>query len=138
MAERPIPRPTPETQQFWDKAREGELWLQRNVRTGEAYFPPRPFFPGDPFAPVEWFKASGRAKLLSYVINHRAAPGFQELAPYAIAVVETEEGVKMMANIVEAEQTPEALILDMPLEVTFLPLSEEIHLPVWRPAGGAK
>jgi uncharacterized OB-fold protein len=135
MTDRPVPKPTPETQVFWDKAREGELWLQRSVTTGTAYFPPRPFFPGDPSQPVEWFRASGRGKLLSYVIAHRPAPGFQELVPYAIAVVLTDEGVKMMGNVVETDQTPDALRLDMPLEVTFLPLSDEIHLPVWRPMG---
>lgn len=131
---KPTPKPTPETQMFWDKAKEGELWLQRSKQTGEAYFPPRPFFPTDPSHEVEWFKASGKGKLHSYVINHRPAPGFEQEAPYAIAVVLTDEGVKMMTNLVDVEQTPEALIIDMPLEVTFEPISDTISLPKWRPA----
>ena len=44
-------------------------------------------------------------------------PGFKP--PYAIAVVQLAEGPRMMSNIVECEQTPEALQLDMPLEVVF-------------------
>ena len=40
-----LPEPTPETQHFWDGARNGELLLQRNKATGQAYFPPRPFDP---------------------------------------------------------------------------------------------
>jgi hypothetical protein len=43
----------------------------------------------------------------------------------------------MMTNLVEVEQTPEALLLDMPLEVTFETLTDEISLPYFRPAGGA-
>ncbi len=69
--------------------------------------------------------------LHSYVINHRRAPGFE--APYAIAVVELEEGPRMMTNIVDSPQTPEALILDMPLEVVFTEIDEKISLPHFRP-----
>jgi uncharacterized protein len=42
----------------------------------------------------------------------------------------------MMTNIVECAQTPEALQLDMPLEVAFQRMSETVSLPVFRPAGG--
>jgi hypothetical protein len=40
----------------------------------------------------------------------------------------------MLTNIVECEQTPESLVLDMPLEVVFTPISESIYLPRFRPA----
>jgi hypothetical protein len=43
----------------------------------------------------------------------------------------------MMTNIVETEQTPEALQLDMALEVVFLRINDDISLPLFRPAGGA-
>ena len=69
-----LPEPTPETQHFWDGARNGELLLQRNKATVEAYFPPRPFDPKTGSRDVEVFKASGRATLYSYVINHRPRP----------------------------------------------------------------
>lgn len=49
-------------------------------------------------------RASGRARLYSYVIHHRSAPGFEP--PYAIAVVELEEGPRMMTNLVGVAQTP--------------------------------
>ena len=45
-----------------------------------------------------------------------------------------EEGVEMMTNIMDCEQTPEALQLDMPLEVTFKRLTDDINLPVFKPA----
>lgn len=141
MAEyrKPIPSPTPETQPFWEGTKAGELRLQRCTEAqcdGNVYFPPRPFCPKCGSRSVEWFRASGRGKLHSYVINHRPAPGFQDEAPYAIAVVMTDEGVKMMTNLRGVEQTPEALQLDMPLEVTFEEVNEEITLPYWKPAEG--
>ncbi len=131
---RMVPRPTPDTQHYWDGARAGELRLQRCDACGHVYFPPRPFCPACAGREVSVFAASGRATLASYVINHRPAPGFD--GPYAIALVDLEEGPRMMTNIVDCEQTPEALQLDMALEVTFLELTDEIHLPVFRPAGG--
>jgi uncharacterized OB-fold protein len=66
------------------------------------------------------------------VINHRPAPGFT--APYSIAVVELDEGPRMLTNIVNCPQTPEALQLDMRVEVVFERLSEEITLPLFQPS----
>jgi hypothetical protein len=129
---RPRPAPTPETREFWDGARAGELRLQRCRACARAYFPPRPFCPHCASRDVETFRASGRATLYSYVIHHREAPGFTP--PYAIAVVALEEGPRMMTSLVGVVQTPEALVLDMPLEVEFQPLDDEISLPVFRPA----
>ncbi len=128
------PVPTPETQHFWDGAKAGELRLQRCDQCSKVYFPPRPFCPGSGSTDVSWFRASGRATLHSYVIHHRPVPGFKP--PYAIAVVELEEGPRMMTNIVECPQTPEALQLDMKLEVVFEQMDEDITLPLFRPAKG--
>jgi uncharacterized OB-fold protein len=133
-SKRPRPQPTPETQHYWDGAREGELRLQRCDDCGKAYFPPRPFCPACAGRNVVVFAASGRGRLFSYVIHHRAAPGFTP--PYAIAVVELEEGPRLMTNIVGCPQTPEALVLDMPLEVVFEKLDDLISLPMFRPVSG--
>ena len=135
MSERPLPAITPETRHFWEGTRAGELRLQRCDGCAHVYFPPRPFCPKCASRAVSVFRASGRALLFSYVIHHRAAPGFTP--PYAIAVVALEEGPRMMTNIVEAEQTPQALQLDMPLEVVFQRMSAEISLPLFRPARSA-
>jgi hypothetical protein len=82
---------------------------------------------------VKVIKASGKGRLHSYIINHLPAPGFD--GPFAVAIVELEEGPRLMTNILDCEQTPEALQLDMPLEVTFEKLSDEITLPQFKPAG---
>lgn len=128
------PQPTPETQHFWDGTKAGELRLQRCDACAKVYFPPRPFCPGCASRTVSSFPASGKATLYSYVIHHRKVPGFTP--PYAIAVVELAEGPRMMTNIVDCPQTPEALALDMKLEVTFEKLDDEITLPFFRPAKG--
>lgn len=130
---KPAPQPTPETQPFWDGTAAGELRLPRCVSCDRHYFPPRPFCPDCLSDDVVWEPVSGRGTLHTYVINHRAAPGFE--APYAIAVVQLEEGPRMMSNIVGVEQTPDALELDMALEVTFEQRNDVI-LPVFRPAAG--
>ena len=129
---RVIPVPTPETQHFWDGTKVGELRLQRCIECGTVYFPPRPFCPTNGSRAVEVFTASGRGRLFSYVINHLPSPGFTP--PFAIAVVELEEGPRLMSNIVGCPQTPEALRIDMPLEVTFKRLTDEITLPQFKPA----
>jgi uncharacterized OB-fold protein len=130
---RPVPQPTPETRPFWDGTAAGELRIQRCTSCGTAYFYPREVCPSCGSTAVEWFTTSGRATLYSYTINHRPPPGFGP-EPYAIAVVELAEGPRLMANIVGIENTPENLVLDMPLQVTF-ETRGEVQLPQFTPAG---
>ena len=129
---RPLPTPTPETQHFWDGCQAGELRLQRCDDCRDVYFPPRPFCPKCSSRSISVFPASGRATLHSYVINYRPHPAWSE--PYAIAAVRLEEGVVMMSNIIDCPQTPEALLLDMPLQVMFVAQSDAITLPLFKPA----
>ena len=105
-----MPIPTPETQPYWDGVRpRASCGSSAACDCGEAYFYPRPLCPSCGSGNVEWFTASGRATLYSYVINHRPAPGFEADAPYAIAVVQLAEGPRMMTNLVGVAPTPEAL-----------------------------
>ena len=128
---RPLPQPTPETQNYWDGAKAGELRLQRCGDCSHVYFPARPFCPACSSRVVNWFTASGKGTLFSYVINHRAPKGFE--APYIIAVVQLDEGPRMMTNLVDCPQTPDALELDMPLEVTFVKATDDISIPQFQP-----
>src|SRR6516165_11386461 len=88
-----------ETQHFWDGTKTGELRLQRCNACGKVYFPPRPFCPACAARDVAVFAAIGKGRLYSYVIHHRPVPGFTP--PYAIAVVELDEGPRMMTNIID-------------------------------------
>lgn len=132
---KPVPFPTPETAPYWEAANRGELLIQRCNACGRAFFYPRSACPNCSSADVDWIRASGRARLHTYVINHRPAAGFEDDAPYAIAVVELEEGPRMMTNIVGVPNTPEHLELDMPLEVRFDARGEQM-VPVFTPATG--
>jgi uncharacterized OB-fold protein len=131
-----VPVPTPETQPFWDGCAAGELRLQRCLECSAPYFYPRPVCPACGSTRVEWFTASGRASLYSYVINHRPARGFEDEAPYAIAVVELAEGPRMMTNLLGVPNTPDDLVLDMPLRVVFEQRGG-VSLPQFTPAESA-
>jgi uncharacterized OB-fold protein len=132
-----VPEPTPETQPYWDGAAAGELRIQRCAECGTAFFYPRTSCPACASAALEWFTTSGRATLYSYTISHRPAPGFDDDVPYAIAVVQLAEGPRLMANIVGVPNTPDNLVLDMELEVTFEQRGE-IALPQFTPTGASR
>jgi len=134
MPKRPLPESTPETREFWEGAQRGELRIQRCTSCGKAYFFPRPFCPFCSSKAIEWFTASGKATLYSYVISHRPAYGFQDFVPYVIAVVQLEEGPRMMTNVIGIEPTPENLPVDMPLVVSFEKQDDKITLPLFKPA----
>ena len=127
---RPLPRPTPETQHFWDGTAAGELRLQRCRPCDHTYFPPQPFCPQCASDDIEIVRASGRGSLYSYVITHRAAPGFE--APYVIAEIELDEGPRLLSNLVGIDPDPDVLPLDLAVEVVYEPVGD-IMLPLFRP-----
>jgi hypothetical protein len=133
--DRVLPQPTPETRHFWEGCKVNELRLQRCTDCQHSYFPPRAFCPKCGSRDVAVYTASGKGILYSYVINHRPRPDMGK-DPHSIAVVELNEGPRMMTNIVGCPQTPEALQLDMPVEVVFESFSDEISLPFFQPAKG--
>jgi uncharacterized OB-fold protein len=128
-----VPVPTPNTKPFWEGTQAGELRMQRCTGCASHFLYPRPNCPSCGSTQTEWVKASGRATLYSYVINHMAAPGWEGEVPYVIAVVKLAEGPRMMSNLVGVAPDPAALVLDMPLEVTFEPRGN-MMLPLFKPA----
>lgn len=129
---RAVPKPTPETATFWQKAAMDELWIQRCETCSKPYFYPRNFCPRCGSDDVAWIPCSGDATLHSYVIEQRPAPGFQDDVPYAVAIVELAEGPRMMSMIVEVVPEPENLVLDMPLRVTFQQRGD-LKIPMFSP-----
>ena len=82
----------------------------------------------------EWAMASGRARLLSWVVCHPPVlPAWKERTPYAVVLVECEEGVRTMGNLVGAG--PEVLRMDMAMVVDFAPSPDGDLVPQWRPGG---
>ena len=132
----PLPQPTPESRPFFDALKEHRLLIQRCRDCEDAYYYPRPFCPSCLSSSVEWEEASGRGKLYSFVINHRAAPGF--VAPYIIAVVELDEGPRMMTNLVGVEPDPDLVRCEMRVEIVFDDVDDDFTLPRFRPSQASK
>ena len=133
---KPIPRPQGESDFYWEKAKQHELWLRECKACGKAYFYPRDISPCCFSRDTTWIQASGNATLYTYGIVHRAPhPGFAQDVPYVTAIVELEEGPRMPTNIVGVEDpTPEKLQIGMSLVVTFEDITDTIALPKFRPA----
>jgi len=136
QAHKPLPQPTPDTLPFWEGCKRHELMLPRCRACNRFHFYPRALCPHCWSPTLEWVKASGRGRLYSYVINYRPAPGFEPDEPYVIAIVELEEGVRMMSNLVDVEPVPAKLPMDMPVAVVFDDVNETVTLPKFRPAQG--
>ena len=135
---KPIPVPQGESDFYWQKAKEQELWLRcdnDHPDGPKAYFYPRDISPYTFSRNTSWIKASGNATLFTYAIVHRAPhPGFVGDVPFVTAIVELEEGPKMPTNIVMDDPTPEKLQIGMPLKVVFEDITDTIALPKFAPA----
>ena len=82
----------------------------------------------------EWAKASGRGIVHTFTIVHRPTlPAFEDRIPYNVIAVRLDEGVFMVSNLVDCP--PDEIRIGMPVEVEFEPLTDEITLPKFRPAG---
>jgi len=127
MAERkiPAPTPTPETEPFWQAAREGRF-LIRVCRTCErAHWYPRALCPFCFSENTEWREASGRGSIYTFSIMRRAKE------PYAIAYVKLDEGPTMMTNIVDCDF--ENIAIDQQVELVFRETEDGPPVPVFRP-----
>ena len=132
---KPVPVPQGESDVYWDKAKEHELWLRSCNECGNAYFYPRDISPCCFSKDTTWVQASGNATLFTYAIVHRAPhPGFVGDVPFVPAIVELEEGPKMASNVVIDDPTPENLQVGMALKVVFEDITDTIALPKFAPA----
>jgi hypothetical protein len=130
------PVATPDTLPFWDAAREGRLRIQRCRDCERFFFYPRRFCRYCASSDVEWQDVSGNARLLSYVISERPLPGAEQFSP-VIAVVQLQEGPRMLTNIVDVEPRPQNLPLDLPLTVAFEQRGRTA-VPVFKPREGTQ
>ena len=130
----PVPVPTPESRPFWEAARRHELMLQRCRRCTRFFFYPRAACPHCLSGDVEWQRVSGRGTLHTFTVVHRGLRGFPLGEPYILAVVELEEGPRMMTNLVDVEPDPARIRIGMDVEVVFADVTAEVALPRFRPA----
>jgi uncharacterized OB-fold protein len=133
LSARALPAPDNASLHYWQSAAEGKLVLQRCVRCGEFQFYPRALCAACA-GETEWVEASGRGTLYTFtVIRQNRSEAFAGLSPYAVGIIELEEGVRMMSNIVDCDV--DRLEVGMALEVLLLKAADDVGLPFWRPAG---
>ena len=127
----PVPIPGPETQIFWEGCKEGEFRLQKCDDCGKVIFYPRALCPKCMSDKLSWIKSSGKGEIYSYSVHHRGAtPAFK--TPYVVALVDLEEGVRVMSNIINCDVND--VKIGMKVKVTFESLTDEISLPKFEPA----
>ena len=132
--EKPLPTPQPESDFYWEKAREHELWLRRCDDCQKAFFYPRDICPTCFSRNTSWTRSSGRGRLHTFGIVHRSPhPGFRGDVPYVVAIVELEDGVRFPTNLVGVEPDPEAIRIGMAVSVTFDDVTDEVTLPKFEP-----
>jgi uncharacterized OB-fold protein len=130
--QKPYPVPDGDSAPFWEGARQGHLRIQRCSQCDRYIFYPRAVCPHCMSASIEWVTASGRGSIHAFTVVHRAPEEFRREVPYVVALVDLEEGVRMMTRIVDCQ--PASVRVGLPVAVTFQALSEEIALPCFRPA----
>jgi uncharacterized OB-fold protein len=128
-----LPTIEPETQAFWDGAKRGQLLLGQCNDCKRKHYYPRPMCPHCWSEDVVLTPASGRGVVYTYSIVHvNDLPPFRERLPYVAASVELEEGLRITTNIVDCPA--KSLRIGMPVTVQFNPISDEVVVPVFRPA----
>jgi uncharacterized OB-fold protein len=121
----------PEAEPFWQACADGRLRMQRCLECGEVFFFPRAFCPECSSDRLEWFDCSGHATLYSYTIVHRQTTP-EIAAPYVLALVDLEEGPRMMSHIIDCPH--DRLAVGMDLQVTFQGRIAGKPLPRFHPA----
>lgn len=129
---RPLPEINDLSRPFFEAARRGVLKIMRCARCGTYQLPGRLACDVCLSGELEWVEASGRGAVFSFVVMHQKYhPAFE--TPYNVAVVELEEGPRLVTNVVGVQD--EDLRVGMVVEAEFEEVSEEVALPVFRPAG---
>ncbi|MCC6531142.1 MAG: Zn-ribbon domain-containing OB-fold protein [Burkholderiales bacterium] len=122
----PAPVPNADSKPYWEAATREELVLKRCSSCGKHHFPPRHLCPACWSDKLEWTKSAGTGVVYTFTIMQRAPmPVFAQRVPYVVALVDLEEGPRMMANIVG----------DDALQTT---VGERVHVCFEERAGGAK
>lgn len=128
-----LPTPDSETQPFWDALREGSFLLRHCETCGRDHYYPRPFCPSCWSDDLTWRPAAGTGTVYTFsVVHSNDLPPFKERLPYVAAIVELDEGPRVMTNIEGV--APEAVEIGMRVTVEYRPISDEITIPVFRPA----
>lgn len=132
MTDRPVPVVDADSREYWEAAGRHELRLPHCTQCDRPFFYPRILCPRCHSDAVEWRRMSGRGVIYSYTISRRpAGPAFKEMAPYIVALVDLEEGPRLLTNIVTDDIS--AVRIGQTVSVTFEDLEGNIALPLFQP-----
>ena len=132
----PKPRPAPvadaDSAPYWSALHEGRLLLQRCDECGAVQLYPR-----DRCltcrGPVTWVEASGRGTVYSFtVIRQNYSRPFRDWIPYVVALVDLEEGPRVMTNLVDCDL--ETVQVGMPVRARFEVVSDEAGIALFEPS----
>ncbi|ULN34702.1 bifunctional MaoC family dehydratase N-terminal/OB-fold nucleic acid binding domain-containing protein [Mycolicibacterium smegmatis] len=121
------PASSRDTQFFWDGVNAHELRIQRRP-DGTLQHPPVPAVWQDKEQPIDYVVASGNGTVFSYVVHHAPkVPG--RTLPFVIALVELEEGVRMLGELRNVD--PDQVQIGMPVRATFIDFPDSEISPAW-------
>ncbi len=130
--QKPIPAMQPWSEGFWKGTKEHKLLIQECNDCKAKIFYPRKYCPECWSANLGWAEASGKAKVYAHTtMMDMVEPKFWADLPYVLALVDLEEGVRLMTRIVECDQ--EEVTIGMDVEVVFEDISDECALPFFKP-----
>lgn len=129
---KPLPAPEPVSAEFWSAASEGRLLYQQCPSCGHRQFYPRALCTACGADP-EWAEATGRGTVHTFtVIRQQGAKPFRDEVPYVVAVVELEEGPRMMGNITGCPV--EDVAIGMAVRAYVVEAEAGVGVPLWEPA----
>lgn len=115
---------------FWDATREGRLLLQWCTACARPVWYPREVCPRCLGSTLEWRESEGRGVVYAHTVEHKAQTRALE-APYVVALVELDEGVRLLSNVVG--RPPEQVAVGDRVRVTWEALSDGRRLPLFEP-----
>ncbi|MDA0339741.1 MAG: Zn-ribbon domain-containing OB-fold protein [Proteobacteria bacterium] len=126
-----LPRPTPETQAYWDAAKEHRLLIQQCGDCSTHQFYPRPHCTHCGSGNMNWVEADGRATIVSFsVINRPVSKVYADPNSSILALVRLQEGPLMMTNIIDCD--PADLAIGDAVTVVFEDWTDEISMPKFK------
>jgi uncharacterized OB-fold protein len=130
---KPLPHPSPESLPFWEGARAKKLMLPRCNACGRFWFPPSQRCRHCLSSDFAWRESAGKGRIYSFVVYHRVYhPGFEKDVPYVVAIVELDEGPRLLSNIVGTSW--EDVRCDMRVRVVFEDSGSGIAIPKFVPS----
>jgi 3-oxo-4,17-pregnadiene-20-carboxyl-CoA hydratase alpha subunit len=128
---RPRPSTNQDNEHFFAGARAGKLLIQRCGGCGVLQHPPSPVCPSCGSFERELAEPRGRGSVHSFVVNHHPqVPGFEY--PLVVALVDLEEGVRLVTNLVGID--PADVQIGLAVELELVAVDDELTLPMFRPA----